>query len=121
MSTTIGERITIIRTDAGLTMTAFADRLNLSKSSISIMENNKSNISKRTMLDICEKFNVNPEWLETGEGEPYNDAVTPTLKLLKAEYKLDDLDVQIIEKYLELSPIERQVFKDYVKKIKDTE
>ena len=49
------------------------------------------------------------------------DRSTTTLKLLKAEYKLDDLDIQIIEKYMELSPIERQVFKDYIKKIKDTE
>ena len=116
---TIGERIAMIRTDAGLTMTAFAERLNLSKSSISVAESDKSKLSKRVILDICEKFNVNPEWLETGEGEPYNDAKTPTIKLLKAEYRLDDLDIQIIENYLELSPIERQVFKDYIKKIKE--
>ena len=70
------------------------------------------------MNDICEKFNVNPEWLKNDEGEPYNDVVTPTMKLLKAEHKLDDLDIQIIEKYLELSPIERQVFKDYIKKMR---
>ena len=95
--------------------------LNLSKSSISVAESDKSKLSKRAILDICEKFNVNQNWLETGEGEPYNDAVTPTLKLLKAEYKLDELDIQIIEKYLELSPIERQVFKDYIKKIRSAD
>ena len=118
---TIGERITMVRTDAGLTMTAFAERLNLSKSSISVAESDKSKLSKRAILDICEKFNVNPEWLETGEGEPYNDAKAPTIKLLKAEYNLDDLDIQIIETYLELSPIERQVFKDYIKKIRSAD
>jgi len=113
---TIGERITIIRNNAGLTMTAFAERLNLSKSSISVAESDKSRLSKRAMIDICEKFNVNPEWLETGEGEPYKKETPPVMKLLKANYKLDELDIQIIEKYLELSPIERQVFKDYIKK-----
>lgn len=114
---TIGERITFIRTEAGLTMTAFAERLNLSKSSISVAESDKSKLSKRALLDICEKFNVNPVWLETGEGEPYNETIPSVMKLLKAEYSLDSLDVKIIEKYLELSPIERQVFKDYIKKI----
>lgn len=114
-------RVIKVRTDAELNQAKFAERLNLDRSTISMCESGKRSFSRRTLADICEKFNVNPEWLETGEGEPYNDAVTPTLKLLKAEYKLDDLDVQIIEKYLELSPIERQVFKDYVKKIKDTE
>ena len=111
---TIGERITLVRTDAGLTMTAFAERLNLSKSSISLAESDKSKLSKRVILDICEKFNVNPEWLKTGEGKPYNDAKTPVLKLLKAEYKLDDMDIEMIENYLQLKPIERQVFKDYI-------
>ena len=114
---TLGERITKIRNDAELTMTAFAEKLNLSKSSISVAESDKSKLSKRVMIDICEKFNVNPDWLETGEGEPYNETVPTVMKLLKTEYRLDDLDVKIIEKYLELSPIERQVFKDYIKKI----
>lgn len=117
----IQDRIIKIRTDAELSQAEFGNKLNVGNSTVSLLESGKRNLSKRTAADICEKFNVNPVWLETGEGEPYNDAVTPTLKLLKAEYKLDDLDIQIIEKYMELSPIERQVFKDYIKKIKDTE
>ena len=118
---TINERITKIRVDAGKTKTDFATILNISDSLVVLLESGKRKLTGRTAADICEKFNVNPVWLETGEGEPYNDAVTPTLKLLKAEHKLDDLDIQIIEKYMELSPIERQVFKDYIKKIKDAE
>lgn len=114
---TIGNRIKKIRVDSGLNQTEFAEKLHLSKSSISVAEADKSALSKRAVLDICEKFNVNPEWLQNGEGDPYNDAITPSIKLLKAEYNLDELDVKIIEKYLELSPIERQVFKDYIKKI----
>ena len=116
---TICERLTTIRTDSGKSKAEFANALNVSPSLITMLENGTRELSKRTAADICEKFNVNAKWLETGEGEPYNDAKTPTLKLLKAEYKLDDLDIQIIENYLELSPIERQVFKDYTKKIKE--
>ena len=116
---TIQERIIKIRTDAELSQADFGNKLNIGNSSVSLLESGKRNLSKRTAADICEKFNVNPEWLETGEGEPYNDAKTPTIKLLKAEYNLDEVDVQIIEAYLNLSPIERQVFKDYVKKIKE--
>ena len=112
-------RVIKVRTDADLNQAKFAERLNLDRSTISMCESGKRGFSRRTLSDICEKFNVNPQWLESGEGEPYNDAKTPTLKLLKAEYNLDDVDVQIIETYLDLSPIERQVFKDYVKKIKE--
>lgn len=117
----INKRITKIRTDAGKTKAEFAGVLNVSASLITMLENGTRELTPRTAADICEKFNVNQNWLETGEGEPYNDAVTPTLKLLKAEYKLDELDIQIIEKYLELSPIERQVFKDYIKKIRSAD
>jgi len=115
---TLIERVIKVRTDAGLNQAEFGAKLNLGKSIISLTESGKRNYTDRVLNDICEKFNVNPEWLKNGEGEPYNDVVTPTMKLLKAEYKLDDLDIQIIEKYLELSPIERQVFKDYIKKIR---
>ena len=115
----ISERITKVREDANLTKAAFAERLNIGASMITMLEQGKREPTKRTQADICEKFNVNPEWLRTGEGEPYNETIDSVLKLLKAEYKLDELDLQLIEGYLELSPIERQVFKDYVKGIKE--
>lgn len=117
----IQERIVKVRVDAELSQEEFGKKLNLSGSTISLFESGKRVLTKRTAADICEKFNVNPLWLENGEGEPYNDAVTPAIKILKAEYNLDELDVQIIEKYLELSPIERQVFKDYIKKIRSAD
>ena len=118
---TLKDRITKIRTDAGKNKAEFANSLNVSASLITMLENGTRELTNRTAADICEKFNVNSVWLETGEGEPYNDSVTPAIKLLKAEYNLDDLDIQIIEKYLELSPIERQVFKDYIKKIRSAD
>jgi transcriptional regulator with XRE-family HTH domain len=112
------DRIVRIRTDNNCNQAQFADRLNLNRTTISLFENGKRGLSKRTLIDISEKFNVNLEWLETGEGEPYRETTESLLKLLKAEYDLDELDIKIIEAYLELSPIERQVFKDYIKKIK---
>ena len=117
----IYDRIKKVREDNELTMTAFGDKLNIGLSTISLMESGKRAVSKRTQKDICEKFNVNPEWLETGIGDPYRETISSTMKLLKAEYELDELDIRIIEKYLELSPIERQVFKDYIKKIRSAD
>lgn len=114
----IVQRIIKVRTDLGYNQSRFAEKLNLDRSTISMCESGKRSFSKRTISDICEKFNVNPVWLETGEGEPYNDTADSTLLLLRAEYELDDMDVKLIEGYLSLSPIERQVFKDYVKKIR---
>ena len=118
---TLRERVIKVRTDAHLTQAEFGECLNLGKSLISLAESGKRNYTDRVLFDICERFGVNLEWLKTGEGEPYKETVDSTLKLLRAEYDLDELDIKIIEKYLELSPIERQVFKDYIKKIKDAD
>lgn len=113
----IRDRAIKIRTDAGLSQAGFGEKLNLGASIISLVESGKRNYTARVLSDICEKFNVNRDWLETGVGEPYNETIPTVMKLLKAEFKLDDIDIRIIEGYLELSPIERQVFKDYIKKL----
>lgn len=114
---TVFERITKVRTDAGLSKIAFAKELNISDSLVNLLETGKRNLTPRTASDICDRFNVNPEWLKDGEGEPYNDVVPVALKLLRAEYNLDDLDLRIIQMYMSMSSEERQAFKNYIKKI----
>lgn len=110
----IGERLALIRQNAGLTMTAFAEKLNLSKSTISLAENNKQALSVRVIVDICEKFNIRREWLEAGEGEMYEETKDSVMRLMKAEYNLDDIDYKIISLYLDLSPKERAAVKEFI-------
>lgn len=64
-------RIIKIRESEGLSQEKFAERLGLSRNFINQVENGKKNISDRTISDICREFNVNEEWLRTGEGNPY--------------------------------------------------
>lgn len=111
---TFGERLSLIRQNEGLTMTAFAEKLNLSKSTISLAENNKQALSVRVVVDICEKFGVRREWLETGEGEMHEETKDSVMRLMKAEYNLDDIDYKIISLYLDLSPKERTTVKEFI-------
>ena len=62
-------RICQVRKNEGLSQTEFADKLSLTKNYISLIENGNRVPSDRTISDICEKFNVNKDWLLTGEGE----------------------------------------------------
>lgn len=41
------------------------------RSSISEIENGKAPITERTIISICSKFNVNEEWLRTGNGSMF--------------------------------------------------
>ncbi len=113
----IGERIRAIREEANLTQEEFGNNVRLARNTITLIESGRRNPSDRTLLDICERFSVNYEWLTTGNGEIYKETNDTIITLLKSKYNLDELDIKIIEQYLTLSPIERQVFKDYIKKI----
>lgn len=54
----------------GLSKTAFGERVNLSQQYISKLT--KEGVpSDRTIYDICDKYDVNEQWLRTGEGEMF--------------------------------------------------
>lgn len=64
-------RIEEVRKHEGLTQEQFADRINLSRNYLWMLENGSRVPSDRTIKDICREFGVNEEWLRTGEGEPF--------------------------------------------------
>ena len=65
----IGSRIKAVRKALNLTTTKFGERIGIKNPSVSMIETGKSNPSDRTILSICREFNVNENWLRTGEGE----------------------------------------------------
>ena len=48
----------------------FSKKIGLQRNTISLIENGKRNPSDRTIKDICKTFNVNENWLLTGNGLP---------------------------------------------------
>lgn len=68
----MNERIKKIRADAQLSMRAFAERIGVTGGAVAHMESGKTQVlAERTIRAICQEFNVNRRWLETGEGDPY--------------------------------------------------
>lgn len=66
----MNERINEIRKAVGLTQGDFGAKIGgLSKNYIWMLEKGERTPSDRTILDICREFNVNEEWLRTGQGE----------------------------------------------------
>lgn len=115
------KRMIEIRKHFNLTQSKFAERIGLTRSTISLIESGGRVLTERTIGTIVDRFNVNYDWLMTGEGEPYIQNEHNVLDLLAAEYNLDALDVEILKHYLSLSPLEREVFKSFIKKIKSTD
>lgn len=67
----INTRIAAVIQASGLTKTAFAERVKVSQQHISRLAKDGTP-SDRTIADICREFNVNEQWLRTGEGEMFS-------------------------------------------------
>ena len=67
----INSRICRLIAELNMTKTSFAKALNLTQSFISQICTGYSQPSERTILDICSKFNVNEQWLRSGEGDMF--------------------------------------------------
>lgn len=67
----MNERIKELRSRLGLTQEEFSSKIGLSRNFIAQIETGTKKPSERTIFDICEKFNVNQDWLRNGNGEMF--------------------------------------------------
>lgn len=63
------ERLIKLRTYLGLSSKDFATQAGIDPSNYSSIETGKRSFGNRVMRDICDTFDVNIDWLRTGEGE----------------------------------------------------
>lgn len=70
-TTEIGLRLKNLRNALNIQQKEFAKRLGMSNVSLSYIENGYRNMSALTRTAILKEFNVNPVWLDTGEGDMF--------------------------------------------------
>lgn len=73
------DRIRRIRKDLNMNQTEFGRELGCSQTAIAKYESGMVVPDQPLRLLICQKFNVNETWLETGEGVPYKEGLIPAL------------------------------------------
>lgn len=73
------DRIKQIRKKLKMNQTEFGAEIGATQKMITTYETGTVIPDKTTRLLICSKFNVNENWLETGEGVPYNEGLIPSL------------------------------------------
>ena len=73
------DRIRQIRRDASMTQDVFGAEVGATRAMIGFYETGKVVPDKPIRMLICQRFNVNPDWLETGEGKPYKEGLIPEL------------------------------------------
>ena len=113
----LNTRIREIRRDEKLSQEEFAKRLNISRGQVACYETGRRSLSNRTILDICDKFDINEKWLRDGDGPKKREKTEFDelaymmgalfaednqfkAKIIKAMLSLEDDDWYFIEKLI---------------------
>lgn len=115
---TINERIKALRSTLGIKQVDFANKISRTQAVFSKYESGAIAITDRTIADICREFNVNEQWLRTGEGPMFrqqdnldNMLTAEVAKLLRSS---DDFTKKLVYQYLALPQDAKDKVKDFV-------
>ena len=111
----MNERVREVRQALGLSGAKFGERLGLSRMGISQIETGKNNLTESNLLAICREYNVNEQWLRTGEGDMFVITKSSFLDDLQKRFALTDLQTNLIRSYLELSDTDRLVIDNLIR------
>lgn len=111
-----GERIKELRKALNMTMEQFGDKIGVTKSTISNIENGNRNATEHMPKSICREYNANYDYLVYGDGEMFGDLPETLLDELCLQHNLDELDRSILELYLEMPEDIRSYIKQAIRK-----
>lgn len=107
------ERIRKLRRMLDLTQQAFGERIGIKRNTVANYETGRNEPVDSVVALICREFNVNEEWLRTGEGEMFNPEPSNELDALANKFSLSRAEQIFLEKYLKLKREERDNVFDF--------
>ncbi len=111
-------RLKQLRKTLNMNQKDFGASIGLSQNQIAQMESGTRNLTTRNADIICKTHNVNPEWLYTGEGNMFMPPEEKsTLEELAENYNLDEYDIKILKRYIEMDTFERLAFRKMLEKL----
>ena len=112
----IVDRLELVRKEQDLNGTEFAKTANLTGAAYSQVKNKARPPSRRFILEVCKRFNVSEEWLETGQGEMHPQKPKPldrlseaVLRVVHTENAFSDIIEVILEMYYEMSEEKQKI------------
>ena len=121
---TIGQRIKALREQKGISQIELAEKIGVSKQNLYKYENGIiSNIPSDKIEAAAAALETSPSHLMGWDDTPPTTEDT-IVKLLKAQYRLNEDDIKFIMDYIKLAPNERESLRtaiEAIKKIKDAD
>ena len=97
----MNERLKELRKTLKLTQKEFGVKIGVTNFTISDIEKGKRVLTERNLNSICEKFNVNKEWLANGIGEMFLPQL-PEDDFSRLLSEIEESDDEFIKKFLEI-------------------
>ena len=108
------ERICLVRKTLKMNQGAFASAIGFAQSTIAMIEVGKREISDRHIKAICSQFQINEDWLRTGEGSMFVQTKDDYINQLAQRYKGSDLLKKVIEAFISLNDEERKAVLKFI-------
>ena len=123
-----GDRVKQIRKNKGMTLEKFGERVGVTKQTVSRIENGVNALTEQMLLSICREFNVNEDWLRTGEGEMFKERSLSEEVGYYVENLLEydgrgnpfyDMIINMMKTYTELDEKSQSVIRNYFQSVAD--
>ena len=124
----MNERLKKLRKELDMTQQEFADRIGIKRNSLANYETGRNTPIDAIIVSICREFNVNENWLRTGEGEmfvemSYDDEIAQFVgqvmgeeddsfkkRLISGLAALDDNGWKVLEDFLDSIQTKKDCF-----------
>jgi transcriptional regulator with XRE-family HTH domain len=113
----MNERIKEIRKNLKLSQEEFGSKLGVTNAAISRIENGGRSVTDQLFISICREFNVNENWLRTGEGNMFiefseeDEYFKAAIEILKSN---DGLAMQTVIEYRKMDSEGKKLLKDFI-------
>ncbi len=115
----INKRFTELRKACKKNQSDFAKVLGLSRSGVCSIETGQRNVTEKhlIMLSNWDEYNVNVDWLRTGNGEMFLPTETNTLEKIRREYSLTDQQFKFVSNFLRLPENEKEIIFNFLSSV----
>ena len=99
---TVNERLAVVRKTLKLTQREFAEKISVATGFVASMEIGARKVNPRIIKLVSSIFNINAQWLETGEGEMfYSDTESEIAEIIGLYKKLNPFFKKFILRQLQ--------------------
>ncbi len=109
-------RIKELINELNISQTEFAASIGMTKSNVSKLVKGSINLTDSNIKLLCIQYDINEQWLRTGEGEMFDTSNENDIDYLVGRYG-DDLPANVkdlIITLLRMSPEKRQAFDEFL-------